>query len=151
MPGNLLSVKTEQLMMKVTEWGTKIPGLLGIVLVGSYARGDARSDSDIDLVVILEDTSTLMVDVGWAGHFGPVVAQSWENWGKVQSLRVHYNTGMEVEFGVTGRHWLANPIDEGTRDVLLQGVMIIYDPHQFISRQFKENGIQWRYLRGCDA
>jgi uncharacterized protein len=35
-------------------WTSKQPDVQGIALVGSYARGAARDDSDIDLVILTD-------------------------------------------------------------------------------------------------
>ncbi len=39
-----------------------------LVLFGSYARGDAREDSDIDVLVLLEDPVDLGPDIDTAVH-----------------------------------------------------------------------------------
>jgi hypothetical protein len=144
MSGSSLSPSIGDFLLKVTKWASRRSEIVGIVLVGSHSRGQARLDSDVDLVLILEDKNTFMDNEEWTECFGSVGELTWEDWGKVQSLRVSYRDGMEVEFGLTGRYWLASPIDEGTSEVLLQGVIIIYDPNHYVSRQLMENGIPYR-------
>jgi hypothetical protein len=58
---------------------------------------------------------------------------------------------MEVEFGLTDRDWLASQIDEGTKNVLQQGLMVICDPQQYVSRQLNDNGILYRVFGSGDA
>ncbi|HOD42411.1 MAG TPA: nucleotidyltransferase domain-containing protein [Candidatus Wallbacteria bacterium] len=48
-------------MLKSTDYGIikelvikEIPAAVGLILFGSHSRGEARSDSDIDLMVLLE-------------------------------------------------------------------------------------------------
>jgi hypothetical protein len=151
MLGNSMSTSIEDFILQVSAWASSKPEIIGIVLVGSYARGEARLDSDVDLVIVLEDQRILMAGEKWAGCFGTIDDLSWENWGKVQSLRVYYSSGMEVEFGLTDRDWLASPIDEGTKNVLQQGLMIICDPQQYVSRQLNDNGILYRVFGSGDA
>jgi hypothetical protein len=92
-----------------------------------YARGEARADSDIDLVLVCSERSRYLSDTGCVSTFGEVVRQSFEDWGKVQSIRVIYRNGPEVEFGVTGLDWAAAPVDEGTAEVLRNGCMVLFD------------------------
>ena len=120
-----------EFLRSLSVWASSRADVLAITLVGSHARGDAHPGSDIDLVIILEDRQTLMQDEKWAEQFGTIDKLAWEDWGKVQSLRVYYENGMEVEFGLTDEIWLASPMDEGTRAVLMHGVVVIYDPDQY--------------------
>ncbi len=57
-----------------------------------------------------------------------------EDYGLLQSMRVHYTTGREVEFGVTTRAWASiNPVDPGTRQVVSDGIQVLYDPEWLLS------------------
>jgi hypothetical protein len=124
---------------------------MAITLVGSYAREEAHPGSDIDLVIILKDRQLLIHDDKWPELFGSIRCLSWEDWGKVQSLRVLYENEKEVEFGLTDERWLASPIDDGTRAVLLQGVVVVYDPDQYAARQFRDSGIPFSVVNHGDA
>jgi predicted nucleotidyltransferase len=140
-----------EFLRKVSVWASTRDDVIAITLVGSYARGDTHPDSDIDLVIILEDRQKLMHDDKWPQLFGAISNLSWEDWGKVQSLRVHYVNSMEIEFGLADETWLASPIDEGTRAVLMRGVVVIYDLDQYASRQFQANGIPYSVVGYEDA
>jgi predicted nucleotidyltransferase len=98
-----------------------------VILVGSQARGTARPDSDVDLVVVTETPADLVTDPGWTEYFGAVERQAGEDWGAVRSLRLWYRDGPEVEFGIAAPEWLAEPLDPGTRDVLRAGYRMLYD------------------------
>jgi predicted nucleotidyltransferase len=136
---------------QISIWASSRSEVTAITLVGSYARGDAHPDSDVDLVIILENRKSLIDDNKWPQLFGVINIQSWEDWGKVQSLRVHYESGLEVEFGLVDETWLASPIDEGTRSVLMHGVVVIYDPSHYTSRQFEANGIPYSFAEIGDV
>ena len=47
-------------LSKVVSWASKQDSVLGVSLVGSYARGQARLDSDIDLVIISNEPAELL-------------------------------------------------------------------------------------------
>lgn len=73
----------------------------GIALVGSYARGGARDDSDIDLVILTDQPQVYLEDPRWMEHFGTVKEYQTEDYGKLISIRVFYQNGIEVEYGIT--------------------------------------------------
>jgi hypothetical protein len=51
-----------------------------------------------------------------------------EDWGLVQSKRVPYADGTEVEFGFTTRRWASiNPVDLGTKAVVSGGILVLWD------------------------
>lgn len=56
-----LSSKQQQIVRDLVETLKDVPGFQGAVLGGSYARGLARADSDIDLGVYYSDASPLCV------------------------------------------------------------------------------------------
>ena len=82
-------------------WAIEQPDVQGIALVGSYARGSARDDSDVDLVILTDQPHKYLDDVQWIGRFGRVEKHQTEDYGKLTSLRVWYQNGMEVEYGIT--------------------------------------------------
>jgi uncharacterized protein len=44
--------KIEQILTQITQWSSANINIMGLALVGSYARGNPRTDSDIDLMLI---------------------------------------------------------------------------------------------------
>jgi predicted nucleotidyltransferase len=110
------------------QWTVNHTDIIGAALVGSYARAEARDDSDVDLVMICETPQTYLRDHQWLYTFGQVARVTHEDWGLVHSKRVVYENGLEVEFGITSRKWVkTDPIDEGTRRVIMDGMVIITD------------------------
>jgi len=110
----------------------------GVVIVGSYARGDPTPGSDVDLVIIAETPNSLLVDRAWLQSFGKEVDGSPEDWGKVQSLRADLGDGLEVEFGIAGDDWLEQPIDDGTAAVLRNGVAVLFDRGSYLRAALAE-------------
>jgi uncharacterized protein len=115
-------------------WAADREDVHAVGLAGSWARGTATFESDVDLVVVVEDVHVLLHDEGWPERFGEVANASHEDWGLVQSRRVQYVDGLEVEFGLTTRQWVAVPLDQGTRQVVADGFEILYDPDGLLQR-----------------
>jgi predicted nucleotidyltransferase len=62
----------------------------GAILVGSHARGEARQDSDIGLVLLYTEYESYLEDVSWINDFGKPVSVRLEDYGKLTSVRVFY-------------------------------------------------------------
>lgn len=118
----------------VRKWAMGRDDIRALSLVGSHARGDARSDSDIDLVLLCSDPARYTRKTDRISTFGDVMRSSLEDWGKVQSVRVLYGNGAEVEFGIAGLDWAGVPPDRGTSDVLENGCTILLDRDALLSR-----------------
>jgi hypothetical protein len=101
---------------------------VGAALVGSHARGEARPDSDVDLMIITTEPQRYVEDDSWVGVFGCVETVTVERWGAVTSLRVHYEGGPEVELGITTPEWAStDPVDPGTERVVRDGIRPLLD------------------------
>jgi hypothetical protein len=59
--------------------------------------------------------------------FGKSSVFSIEEYGALTSIRAKFETGLEVEFGITDPCWSSKPLDEGTRSVLEGGYRVIVD------------------------
>lgn len=115
-------------------WSADREDVHAVGLAGSWARGTATPDSDVDLVVIVEDVPSLINEDGWLTLFGDVASAANEDWGLVQSKRAHYVDGLEVEFGLTTSGWAAVPLDPGTSQVVADGFKVLYDPDGLLRR-----------------
>src|SRR5215208_664267 len=82
-------------------WTSAREDVQAIGLVGSYARDEARDDSDIDFVILTSQPENYLEDLIWMEHFGQVEKYQTEDYGKLTSVRVWYQNGMEVEYGFT--------------------------------------------------
>lgn len=109
----------------------------GVALVGSYARAAARNDSDIDLVVLTEQPSRYLDDIQWIERFGIVEKHQTEDYRKLTSLRVWYLNGPEVEYGITTPDWAVIPLDAGTRKVISDGMMVLFERGNVLSSHLK--------------
>ena len=131
MTGRLLhdAVDADELMEKVADWAQRDDRVIAAGVCGSHARGDARTDSDIDFCIVSADPGSLLEDRSWLTVFGSDarVAGPVEDYNLVQSIRVFYGA-TEAEFGVADQAWVDPPIDRETAGVINDGLRILYDP-----------------------
>ncbi|NJC98535.1 MAG: nucleotidyltransferase domain-containing protein, partial [Anaerolineae bacterium] len=82
-------------------WSRRRKDIRAAALIGSYARESPTESSDVDLVIIAEDPQAYITDAEWTRVFGRVITQKVEEYGKLTSLRVWYECGLEIEYGFT--------------------------------------------------
>ena len=115
-------------------WASNQPDVQGIALVGSYACGAAREESDIDLVILTDAPRHYLDELQWIKRFGVLEKHQTENYGKLTSVRVWYQNGLEVEYGVTASDWAAIPLDAGTQKVIRDGMIVLFERGDLLSR-----------------
>ena len=118
-------------------WASDQADVQGIALVGSYARGAGRDDSDIDLVILTDTPQKYLADLKWIERFGVVEKHQNEDYGKLISARVWYQNGPEVEYGITTPDWAAAPLDAGTKEVMLGGMIVLFERGNLLSLYLK--------------
>lgn len=122
-------------------WASRREGLIAGGLVGSHARGEARPDSDVDLVVIVADPGALRETSDWVGEIEwsavGLEVQGWhdKDYGILWSRHTQMANGLEVEIGFAPPLWASvDPPDEGTLEVVRNGFRIVYDPSGLLNK-----------------
>lgn len=125
----------EILLVDVIQWTRQRSDIRAALLIGSYARGSARSDSDVDILVLTEQPSAYRDTTAWANDFNwsvwraPMAHWRDADYGPVWSRHFVLQDGSDIEFGFGHPNWAqTEPVDEGTRDVVRNGARIMYDP-----------------------
>ncbi len=132
---------TDAILRVAAGWAATQPDIVGLALVGSWARGAARPDSDIDLMVLTLDPERYRRDrswltaVDWALVGLPVIGWRDADYGMVWSRHITLADAVEVEFAFGDPGWAATePIDSGTRGVVSGGLRALYDPRNLFAR-----------------
>jgi uncharacterized protein len=121
----------------VEQWARRQVDIVGVALVGSWARSQARMDSDIDLVVLTPSQDRYVVEDEWATEAvsQPADIIRTEPWGPLTERRVRLPSGLEVEFGFAPPSWASNdPVDPGTAQVVRGGCLPLVDPSGLLAR-----------------
>lgn len=100
----------------------------GIILVGSYARGDNRDNSDVNVIILADDPQEFFKKIEFFKHFGNIF--SVENSRKgILSFKIACHEDTEIQLSIVPCIWAqAEPIDPETLKVILNGVSILWDP-----------------------
>lgn len=129
-----------EILAIVTDWAKSHEDIRGIALVGSHARGAARPDSDIDVVMLSKDPKSFrdaawLTSVEWSRAGVHVTTWADEEYGAVWSRRAWFEAECEVEFAFACLSWAdVSPVDHGTARVMADGCRILYDPDGLLKR-----------------
>ncbi len=116
-------------------WAAGRPDVRAVGLAGSWARGTAGPDSDVDLVV-LADRPDAYAGTAWAAEAlgaGAIDVRS-RHWGPLLERRFLLPGGLVVDCGLAPPTWAAAPADPGTARVVADGFVVLHDPHDLLAR-----------------
>lgn len=123
------------LLEVVTEWAAIRGDIVGLALVGSWARGTALPDSDIDLILLTPNPDAFHISSAWLMEIDwlrlGLSVQSFRDakYGVVWSRHVELSGGTLVEFSFGLPSWAATrPCDAGTQSVVSRGCRVLFDP-----------------------
>ena len=137
MPTEDRAAEYDRIRQSVIAWASERKDIRGVAVVGSWARAEARMDSDIDVVVLTSDKERYVTCHDWIeGSLGqPAEVVRTRKWGPLTERRVLLPSGLEVEFGFTGPEWATpNPVDPGTMQVVVDGCIPLFDPDDLFGR-----------------
>jgi hypothetical protein len=135
-------MQPDLIIQTISTWVKTQQLIQAAALVGSHARGMARPDSNIDIVLLVTECEIFRDGTGWLHdiNWNLIGARParWvdEDHGALWSRRLWLEpTGDEIEFGFTSPSWAeVKPIDPGTRRVIADGCRSLHDPHGMLSR-----------------
>jgi hypothetical protein len=111
----------------VRGWAAGDESVRAVALVGSYARSAERMGSDVDIMILTDEPDRLAGSEWFQGlRPGARLIRSME-WGPVRERRMRLRSGLHVELDFAPPSWAAVPLDAGTRRVLRDGCVIVYD------------------------
>ncbi|RKT09644.1 nucleotidyltransferase-like protein [Streptomyces sp. 1114.5] len=120
--------EVQEVIDRITRWATTRRDIVGLLLVGSYARNAARPDSDIDIVLLTTD-QTQYFNNTWADELALGELVRTQAWGPITERRYATTSGLEVEIGIGSPEWAqTDPVDPGTRRVVTDGARPLHDP-----------------------
>ena len=119
--------RTARFLEHLQAWIAPREDVRALVVVGSVARGDARPDSDVDIVMLTTRPARYLERVEWVAEFGAARRVELEHYGKVTSVRAAYDEGLEVEFTIAAADWVSAPLDPGTEAVARDGIVVLLD------------------------
>ena len=124
--------EAERLQAGLSAWVEEQPSCRALALVGSWARGAARTDSDLDLCVLTDQLDRWTSDDTWLrdllvrSDFAPA-ALGLEVHGVARSWRARLISGAELEITFADLGWASPPLDAGTRRVASDGMRQLVD------------------------
>jgi hypothetical protein len=108
--------------------------VVAVALVGSWARGAAGPDSDVDLVVLTESPAVYLEREEWVRELGGARVVRTRRWGVLTERRLAM-PGLEVDVGFVLPSWAStDPVDAGTARVVAGGLVPLYDPQGLLAR-----------------
>jgi hypothetical protein len=126
--------EVDDVLRRATIWVQGRPDIAALALVGSWARGDPRLDSDVDLVLLTGDPASYIGHDAWARELGGTEIVLTRSWGAITERRFVPPSGLEIEVGIGSSSWASTePVDPGTRGVVTDGLVILYDPRELLT------------------
>jgi len=134
-------VSAEAVIEAVAAWARTRDDVRALALVGSWARGNARPTSDVDLLVLSDCAEEYRrrrewmseIDFDRAGH--SIKSSNDATYGAVWSRHIHLHPAAEVELTFARCDW-ANvaPIDSGNCAIVRDAFRIILDKDAILAR-----------------
>ena len=123
----------ENFLNELKKYAENSSSIQSLIIVGSYARNTFTENSDLDICIITENKSDIILNTEFVSLFGEVEKKQIEYYGACTSIRVWYKNGLEVEYGIVEPSWIKCPLDSGTQRVLKDGYKIILDKNNYFN------------------
>jgi hypothetical protein len=126
--------EVDDVLERLALWGEHRRDVRALALVGSWAYGAPREDSDLDVVLLTESPQSYIDQDGWLTDLGGVRLTDPAQWGAVTERRFIMQSGLEIELSIGGTAWASiEPVDEGTLRVVSDGMRVLYDPEGILA------------------
>jgi predicted nucleotidyltransferase len=127
-------IQTIDFIEDFMRWATKRKDIRAAALVGSYAREELEKDlSDVDLVIITETPQKYVSNTEWTRVFGKPITKKVEEYGKLTSLRIWYENGLEIEYGFATREWIEKVSENDLKQITNDGLRVLFEKEKLLS------------------
>lgn len=132
--------QAETLQTLIAEWVRQTEELRALALCGSWARADARPNSDLDLLALMRDPSQharaqLVEDIVFEPAGFRRESLRWATYGVVHSAHIMLHPAAELELSFASIDWASrSPADPGTRQVVTSGFRILVDKDSLLAQ-----------------
>jgi hypothetical protein len=137
----LMIARLESVLSIVQTWIARRDDVVAAALVGSWAKGSQRPDSDIDLMLLASNPMEFRASTQWPRNIDWRMAdlqiRYWDDigYGAAWSRHVHLDPPLEIEFTFASPAWASiDPIDAGTLRVISDGCRIMWDPAGLLAK-----------------
>ena len=132
--------KLDDILNLTVEFAQGNADVIAVGLCGSWARGNAKSDSDIDLLILVRNKSKFkktnwIKDLAFEKINEKVEHFKDKIYGLVWSRHIFLNSKAQIEFSFAESSWAnTENLDKGTHKVVSDGFKIIYDPELILNK-----------------
>lgn len=143
-------MELNEILKKISAWVDTKEFIRGAAVVGSHAKGTAKPDSDIDIVLLTKgsqlehrnNTSWLdEIDLSELGFNRDRYED--HDYGDNMARHVFYSPFLEIEFGFVPVEWASSsPVRESTRSIVAPAMIIISDKDQHFRTLAEKIGIK---------
>jgi len=126
-------IQTIDFIEDFMRWATKRKDIRATALVGSYAREELEKDSDEDLVIITETPQRYITNTEWTRVFGKPITKKIEKYDSLTSLRIWYESGLEIEYGFATREWIQNVSKDDLKQITNDGLRVLFEKERLLS------------------
>jgi predicted nucleotidyltransferase len=129
--------KANAIVSAVARWAIERDDIRAMALAGSWARGNPRQVSDIDLLLLSDRAHDYRgrPDIDFASAGYRLLLSGSAIYGVVWSRHVKLLPAAEVELTFAACSWArTNPVDGGTRGVVQDAFRIIFDKDGILAK-----------------
>lgn len=115
--------------------------LRALAVCGSWARGNPRPDSDLDMLIVAEDAAQWRDEHNWVSRLAYKQARfayrshTTATYGDVWSAHIRLEPDAELELTFASTAWACvDPVDPGTRKVVSDSFKIVVDKDGRLAR-----------------
>jgi hypothetical protein len=125
------TARLDGILAPVVAWARCRSDIVGVALAGSWVRGAARDDSDIDLILLVADPRIFrrddwLAEIQW--HEARPAQWRDADYGVVWSRHVRLIPPCEIELTFCSPSWAGtDPVDAGTAKVISDGCQVLLD------------------------
>ncbi|MBV8824004.1 MAG: nucleotidyltransferase domain-containing protein [Hyphomicrobiales bacterium] len=135
------NASTVTVVEAIGRWAGTRDDIRALALIGSWARGNARPGSDIDLLVLSDSAEVYrrshewMSEIDFARAGQSIESSNDATYGAVWSRHIHLHPGVELELTFARSTWASvAPIDSGTCAIISDAFRIILDKDAILAR-----------------